>query len=207
MCPAPAPGTTGPTVAIDQHRPDLVIEQCKGILMGVHRCGPAAAAGLLAQVSAEHGIGVRDLAVATAELVRGAIPTDPTATVVAMRFLMGRTAYHRPVLDGQVHPSVRDAAADMHPGPDADVERLLLAADRRDLAAERRDHAAADRDIAAHARPHHTPADIKRDEQDRDQAAIDRVWAASDRDQSAGDRAALLDRLRHQPPSDRPAGQ
>ncbi|MGZ4608709.1 MAG: ANTAR domain-containing protein [Actinomycetes bacterium] len=207
MCPAPAESTNGQTVAVDQQPIDRTIEQCRGILMGVHRVGSDTAGDLIIRVAESHGVRVRDLAVATVELVRGATPTDPTATVVAMRFLMGHPAYHRPVLDGQVHVSVREAAADMHPGPDADVERLLREADSRDRAAEQRDRAAADRDSAAHSRTHQTPADVALDEQDRDQAGIDRAWAASDRDMSADDRAALIDKLRHQPSPSPPAEQ
>ena len=201
MCPAPKESVRPAPVVVGAQDSDRTVQWCLGILMGVHRCGPEVAADMLRRVAVAHAVAEADLATATVELVRGATPRDPVATVVAMRFLMGRLAYHRPVLDGQVHASVRDAAADMHPGPDADVEALLLAADERDQAAERRDRAAGERDQAAYARPHVSPADLARDASDRQQSELDRVWAATDRDASAGDRAALADQLRQPDPS------
>lgn len=177
-----------------------VVEQCKGILMAVHRLGPEAAREMLDHVSQKRDCAVRDLAVATVELVAGAAPTNPVAAAVALRFLMGHIAYTRPVLDGQVHPSVRGALR-MHHAADEEVERLLRAADARDQAAEQRDHAADDRDHEAHAGPHAASEHLF-DEVAREQAAIDRAWAASDRDLSAGDRADLVERLRRQAPHD-----
>lgn len=212
MCPAPqeSPRATVDTVhgTVPDTAPEQQVEQtlawCEGIVMGVHRCGPDAAATMVRSVAGAHALGMLDLATATVELVRGAPPSDPAATVVAMRFLMGRAAYSRPVLDGQVHASVRDAAADMHPGPDAEVEALLVAADGRDRAAEARDHAAADRDAAAGQRHEEASGDPRRDDAAREQAALDRAWAATDRDLSAGDRAALVDRLRDSSQPERP---
>ena len=193
MCSARSESTSAAETVADVV---LTVEQCRGILMAVHRSSPDDVSSRLHDVAREHRTPVHDLATATVELVRGAPPTDPGATVVAMRFLLGSPAYQRAVLDGQVHPSVRDAAADMHPGPDAAVEELLRAADVRDQAAEARDRAARDRDDAAQSRAQGA-ADTEHDGRDRGQAALDREWAAADRDRSAGDRAHLIDELRH----------
>src|SRR4051812_35018417 len=69
-----------------------LVERCKGILMGVHRIDADAAAALLERVARTHHTPEPVLALATTELVHGAVPSDANAAVLAMRFLMGRHA-------------------------------------------------------------------------------------------------------------------
>ena len=75
---------------------------------------------------------------------------------------------------------VPDVDADRPAARDDQVDRLLVAADRRDAAA-------ADRDVASRGQ---SPEELAR------LAGIAREWAARDRDLAAGDRADLVCLLR-----------
>jgi hypothetical protein len=66
------------------------IEQAKGIVMAAHRLSPEQAWQLMAKVSQDRNVKLRQLAQATVDLVYGADPVDPRATAIAVRFLLGR---------------------------------------------------------------------------------------------------------------------
>lgn len=167
------------------------VERAKGIVMAVHHLSPDGAGAVLSEVAQAHDVDLPALAGATVGLVQGLAPADPSVTLVAMRFVMGQTAFVRPVLDGQVHPSVRHGRPEV-----VDVDRLLAAAEARDRAAEARDRAAAARDqVLDEART--LEEEKQRARQDREQSALDRAWAGRDRDRAAEDRADFLEHLRH----------
>jgi hypothetical protein len=168
------------------------IDQAIGVVMAVHHVGPEAAWAILSEVSQAYDVEVPALAAATVDLVRGLEPADASATVVALRHVMGRSAFSRPVLDGQVHRSLHHE----RPAAVVDVERLLAAAEARDRAASARDQAAAARDT----RPDEAATlaeEQQRARRDREQSALDREWAGRDRDKAAEDRADFLEHLRH----------
>lgn len=176
------------------------IEQVRGIVMAVHRVDADQAGSLLSAVARDHDLPVQVLAEATLETVRGLSPSRPEAAAVAIRDLLGSAAL-RPLMDGQVHPSVRAALADhLGSGDDSvDDAALLSRADERDRAAERRDRAADAREAAARVRHARDPEAHAEDDEDLAQSALDRFWAGADRDAAAGDRAALS-RRREEPP-------
>ena len=170
---------------------DPTVQQALGIVMAVHHIGADGAWKILCETCRVHEVRLPALALATVELVQGLVPQDPAVSRVCLQAVMGRAAFARPVLDGQVHASLDVRRLDI-----TDVDRLLAAAEARDRAAEARDGRARARD--------EDPDDSlsleqaqRRARADREQAALDRIWAGRDRDRAAEDRADLLEHLRH----------
>jgi sulfite oxidase len=109
----------------------------------------------------------------------------------------------------------RDLAADQRQTSNeqlrAELERrserlteLIAAADARDHLAEIRDRAAEARDAAGAVRAQRYRDDLRRDELDREQSAIDRIWAGENRDAAAADRTELRDMARDDPEDRKP---
>lgn len=203
MCPAAGDLPSTPAIPHEPADRTAPVERARGVLMAVHRVDAAHAGGLLARVAEDHDVTVAALAVATLEAVQGSQPSDPGASAIAVRHLLGPAAF-RPVLDGQLHPSMR-AFADPPPGPpdishSTSAGEVLARADERDRAAERRDRTADARAAAARARHALDPAAHEEDEADLDQAVLDRFWSGVDRDSAAGDRETLSRRREEPPP-------
>lgn len=73
----------------DQMRRDVLIEQAKGLLMGIHRCDAATSWRLLAAASQEHDVSVDDLARALATAAAGrADCASSHVALAAVRALM-----------------------------------------------------------------------------------------------------------------------
>ena len=156
-----------------------VIDQAKGMLMARHGCSADEAFQLLRQASMRQNRKIRDIASAIIEAVAMQESVEDREAVLAIR---ERAA------------DKRDDAALMHEAAvvrrEADVDRLVRRALKRDQRAEVRDRGAEQRDLAAEARRSGLPGETLAGA-DRGQSALDRFQAGVDRDLSAGDRADL----------------